>query len=146
MADDTCKETVRIWKENGEDVVKKFKYKLPFDWNFCYLQAVDYHNNLSHALPSIEDTWINDWWECRLFAFILAISEVNTFLILRYFDYCVLYSEGMPMLLEFHQKLSWKLINNIYIGKYDGGFDFFPESIHRFMTAPRHTKRYHNWR
>ena len=34
LADDTCKDTVRIWKENGEDVVKKFKYKLPFDWHF----------------------------------------------------------------------------------------------------------------
>ena len=30
LADDTCKETVRIWNKNGEDVVKKFKYKLPF--------------------------------------------------------------------------------------------------------------------
>ena len=27
---DTCKETVRIWKENREDMVKKFKYNLPF--------------------------------------------------------------------------------------------------------------------
>ena len=34
LLDETCKETVRRWKENGEDVVKKFKYKLPFDWNF----------------------------------------------------------------------------------------------------------------
>ena len=31
LADDTCKETVIKWKENGEDVVKKFKYKLTFD-------------------------------------------------------------------------------------------------------------------
>ena len=25
LVDETFKETVRIWKENGEDVVKKFK-------------------------------------------------------------------------------------------------------------------------
>ena len=25
LVDDTCKETLRRWKENGEDVVKKFK-------------------------------------------------------------------------------------------------------------------------
>ena len=31
LADYTCKETVRRWKENGEDMVKNFKYKLPFD-------------------------------------------------------------------------------------------------------------------
>ena len=36
LADQTCKETVRIWKENGEYVLKKFKYKLKFDWHFCY--------------------------------------------------------------------------------------------------------------
>ena len=51
LADDTFKETMRRWKENGEDVVKKFKYKLPFGWNFCYRHAVDDQKNLSHALP-----------------------------------------------------------------------------------------------
>ena len=79
LVDETCKGTVRRWKENGEDVVKKFKYKLPFDLHFCYCCAVDDHNNLRHTLPSIEDRWVTDWWECRVFAFILAISEVNAF-------------------------------------------------------------------
>ena len=51
LADDTCKEIVRIWKENGEEVVKKFKYKLPFDWNFRYRHAVYDHSNLMYALP-----------------------------------------------------------------------------------------------
>ena len=60
-------------------MVKNFKYKLPFDWNFRYRNAVDDHNNLSHALSSIEDTWATDRLECRLFAFILAISELNAF-------------------------------------------------------------------
>ena len=31
FTDDTFKETVRIWKEYGEDVVKKFKYNMPFN-------------------------------------------------------------------------------------------------------------------
>ena len=53
LADEKCKETVRRWKGNGEDVVNKFKYKLPFDWHFRYRHAVDDHNNLMHALPSI---------------------------------------------------------------------------------------------
>ena len=34
LTDDTSKETVRIWKENGEDLVNNFKYKLPFYWYF----------------------------------------------------------------------------------------------------------------
>ena len=57
LVDDTFKETVRRWKENGEEMFKKFKYKLPFYWNFCYCHKVDNHNNLRHGLPSIEDTW-----------------------------------------------------------------------------------------
>ena len=57
-----------------------FKYKLPFDWYFCYRHSVDYHNNLRHALPSILDKWVTYRWECRVFAFILAISDINTFL------------------------------------------------------------------
>ena len=61
LADETCKETVIIWKENGSYVVKKFKYKLPFDWDFCYRHAVDDHNNLRHALSSIENTCMTDW-------------------------------------------------------------------------------------
>ena len=60
-----------------------FKYKLPFDFHFRYSHAVDDHNNLRHELPSIRDTWVIDRWECRVFGFILVISEVNAFLILR---------------------------------------------------------------
>ena len=61
LKDDIFKETVRIRKENGEDVMKNFKYKLPFDWHFCYRHAVDDHNNLRHTLPSIEDTSFTRW-------------------------------------------------------------------------------------
>ena len=50
LVDDTCKETVRRWNENGEYVVKKFKYKLQFDWHFHYVHVVDDHNNLIFAL------------------------------------------------------------------------------------------------
>ena len=60
LADDTYKDTVRIWNENGKDVVKKFKYKLTFDSHFCYRHAIDEHNNLRHVLTSIEGTWMTD--------------------------------------------------------------------------------------
>ena len=115
LVDEICMETVRRWKENIEDVVKNFKLKLPFDWHFRCRHVVDDRNNLRHSLPSIEDTWVTYRWDCWVFAFILAISEVNAFLIIRYFVYCGLPREGMPTLLEFHWKLEWQLINNIYI-------------------------------
>ena len=114
LADKICKETVRRWKETGEDVVNKFKYNLPFDCNFRYHHAVDNHKNLRHALTSIEYTRMADRWECRVVAFSLAISEVYTFLILRYFVYCVLRCYVVPALMDFYRKLSWKIINNIY--------------------------------
>ena len=86
-------------------MVKKFKYKLPFDWHFCNHHAIDNNNNIRHALSSIEDTRMTDWWECQVFAFILAISALNVFLILRYFVYYRLRQEGMPTILEFFQRL-----------------------------------------
>ena len=113
LTDYTLKVTVRRWKEIGDEVVKNFKYKLLFDWIFCYHHSVDYNNNLSHALTPIEDTWMNNWWECRIFSIILAISEVHEFLILLYFVYCGLRWEGMPILPEFCWKLVWQLSNNI---------------------------------
>ena len=81
--------------------MKKFKYKLPFGCHFRYLHSVDGYNNLSHALPSIEDTWVTDRWEFLVFSFILAISEVNAFSIIRYFVYCGLRWYGMRKLLNF---------------------------------------------
>ena len=105
LDNDTCKETVRRWTENGKYMVKKFKYKLLFDWHFRYLHLVENHNNLSHSLPSIEYTWMNDQWECWGSAFILAVSQVNALLILCYFFYCGFHREIMPTLLEF----CWKL-------------------------------------
>ena len=74
MTDETFKETVRRWKENGEEVVKEFNYKLQFYWNFRYRCAVDGHNNLRYSLPSIEDTLVIYWWEFWVFVFTLAIS------------------------------------------------------------------------
>ena len=66
LADDTQNENVIRWKENREDLVKKFKYKMLFDWHFCYRHAVDYHKNLRHSMPSIEDTWVTSYHEAKI--------------------------------------------------------------------------------
>ena len=83
LSDESCKSTVRRWLEDGVETVKNFAYALPFDWHFRYRHAVDDHNNLRHALPSIEDTWRTIRWVLRVFSFVLAISEVNAFLIVN---------------------------------------------------------------
>eukprot|EP00804_Cyclotella_cryptica_P010233 CCRYP_016698-RA/>CCRYP_016698-RA protein AED:0.43 eAED:0.33 QI:0/0/0/0.66/1/1/3/0/142 len=54
--DETCRVTYR---GSGDDRTT-FHYKKPFDWHFRYRHAVDDHNNLRHALPSLEDTWIKE--------------------------------------------------------------------------------------
>ena len=56
LVHETCNEIVIRLKENGEDVVKKFNYKLPYDWNFCYRHVVDDHNKLRHSMPSFDHT------------------------------------------------------------------------------------------
>ncbi|MFM8622190.1 MAG: hypothetical protein ACKOB3_02265, partial [Holophagaceae bacterium] len=53
---ENCKETVRHWTADGIECVRRFRYTCPFDWHFRYRHAVDDHNNLRHATPSIEDS------------------------------------------------------------------------------------------
>ena len=121
LTDDTCKDNVRIWNQNGEDVLNNFKYKLSFDWYFLYRHAVENHNSIRHSLPSIEGTCVTDRWECWVFYFVLSISDVNEFLILIYFVYCWLRWEFMTTLLDFCQKFVWPLIKNIYTLGNGGG-------------------------
>ena len=71
--------------EDGSIVKKYFKYILPFQNHFTWRHCVDDHNNHRHQVPSIEGTWKTITWENRVFAFILAISEVNCWLAVRYF-------------------------------------------------------------
>ena len=69
--------------ESGE--IHKFKLTEPFANHYDYRHAVDDNNNLRHQVPSIETTWVTSRWACRVFAFIIALCEVNTFLAFRYF-------------------------------------------------------------
>ena len=70
--DDTCWETFC----GSGDARTSFKYTKPFDWHFCLCHAVDNHNKLCPALTSLEDTWVTQRREIRVFAFLLAITVV----------------------------------------------------------------------
>ena len=113
--DDWCKTTTRTWKRGDEDISTTFQYPRPFDWHFHYRHAMDDHNNLQYALPLVEDAWETKRWECRVFSFILAITEVNAFLALRYFVFGNDMIKGCPNLLVFCWQLAWQLINNPWI-------------------------------
>ena len=142
--DDSCKTTTRTWKRGNEEISTTFQYPRPFDWHFRYRHAVDDHNNLRHALPSVEDTWVTKRWECRVFSFILAITEINAFLALRYFVFGNDTIKGCPTLLVFRRRLAWQLINNPWIRQEQQVSDerVWPGAIHRLITAPDHARKW----
>ena len=124
LMDETCNETVSGWKENWEDIVKKFNYKLSFYLNFSYRHAFDDQNNLRHALPSIEYTKVTDWWDCWVFIYILSISKVTKFLILHYFVYCELCQEGRLRHLSFVRSWCGNLLTIHTLGNRRKGLSY----------------------
>ena len=72
---------------------------------------MDFHNakrhdgGTKHGL-SIEETWRTTNWTIRVFSFILAITEVNAFLAMKFFGGY----KGTK--LEFRKKLAYELIHN----------------------------------
>ena len=99
FSDVTCKEAEHNGKEGGQDKHRSFRYTFPVDWHFKYRHAVDDHNNLSDALPAIEDLWTTVRWEIWVFSFLLAVCKINAFLIVRYFVFQNGDIEGAPTLL-----------------------------------------------
>ena len=146
LADENCKEATRSWMENGVAKSKKFNYAKPFDWHFKYRHAVDDHNNLRHALPSIEDGWRTIRWENRVFSFVLAVSEINAYLFLRYFVCANWERDNVPTLLMFRRKLAWKLINNQWIGRQERHVNIPIDEVHSLLMAPKHARNYKNRR
>ncbi len=111
FSDESCRGTMREWEGNSSE----FQYTLPFDWHFRFRHAVDDHNNLRHKLPSVEDSWITDRWPSRVFSFILAVCEVNAFLMLRFFCFAGKKDTGCPTLVTFRRRLGWLLVLNQWI-------------------------------
>jgi hypothetical protein len=107
---DSCKMAKR---GNGPTVVH-FQYTKPIDLHFCYRHAVDDHNNLRHVQPNIEieGTWLTTCWPIRVFAFLLAIAEVNMFLALCFFVWS---KEDRMELVNFRRKFSGLMIMNPWL-------------------------------
>ena len=107
-------EETRRWvkSQNGKHELKHFKYTEPFYNHYKFRHAVDDHNNLRHSVPSIEGTWITHRWPLRVFAFILAVSEVNTYLAIKYFLWG---GKEVMTLHQFRRRLALALIHNEYI-------------------------------
>ena len=87
-------------------------------------------------------------WEIRVFAFLLVITELNTYVACKYFVWPGVLDE-MPMLVEFCRKFSWTLIDNQWISsgaRVDEEEEVTIENEHVRVMAPPHAKEYRNCR
>ena len=128
-----------------DSVITTFSYPWPVETHFPYRHAVDDHNNLRHHLPSIEDTLRTDRWQCRVFAFIIAVSEVNCYLAKKHWCWNGNEKETYSF---FRRKLAFELINNVDVIsspclEVDRLFYDSP-NVHQLQTAPHNALKYRN--
>lgn len=103
----------RSWVNEQQEISSvEFKYKEVIGNHFRYRGAVDEHNSKRHdggggAGISLERSWRTMRWENRVFAFILAVCEVNAFLARAYFF------KASEKQIDFKKKLCFDLITYI---------------------------------
>ena len=138
---DGQKTSERKFKVGGEDNVVTFKYKIPFSNHFDYRHIVDDHNGIRHMKPSLEQVWTTHRWPVRVFSFLLAVSEVNTYLAFKYF---VWNSNEKMDFMTFRSKLAWSMINNMYLMDEESpdtrGRKKRRQNEHKWETALPHAK------
>jgi hypothetical protein len=123
-------------------VTKTFRYTEPFHNHYKYRHAVDDHNNHRHSDISIEETWVTHCWENRVFAFLLAITEINLFYLYRYFIWEP--EERIP-LLRFRRRLAKALIYNEDLDSDSprrGKRKRDSNNEHELLTAPPHAQNF----
>ena len=94
----------------GEQETKNLKYTEPFSLHYRYRHQIDDHNNRRHSPISLEETWAPKRWENRVFAFLIAVTEVNAYRMRVY-----LKPGYTSPHLKFRRALVMKCINNPYL-------------------------------
>ena len=140
----TCHDDEKDNTRRVGDQVLRFKYTKPFSDHFQYRHAVDDHNNLRHSSPSLEETWVTCRWTNRVFAFILAVTEVNLYLYLRY-KFWKKSKSDMPTLHQFRKKLAFAFIDNRWIVRDDEECRMSSKrnnSKHELRACPSHARAF----
>jgi Transposase IS4 len=106
------KEEVRSTRINGQKQQIRFQRPEVFNNHFAYRHMVDDHNNKRHSPISLEVTWATKKWENRVFAFLLAATEVNVMLASTYF-----YGRETTSFLDFRKDFAKSMIYNDYLDK-----------------------------
>lgn len=135
----------RSWKdENGAETRAIFQYHEPFHQYYQYRGVCDMHNARRHSPISLEETWATKTWEHRVFAFILAICEINTYLVAIH-----KYAFAPDLVvLTLRKQLAQALIQNTF----DRGAaaaasrrendDYMAKCEHEVVTAPQFALKY----
>ena len=114
------KETCHEWVDSdGTKTTTKFNYPEVMGNHFLYQHSVNGHNNKQHSPISWEVVWGMKYWPNHVFAFLLAVTEVNVNLAAQYFG-------GIKQIgqIEFRKLLAKTLIFSLY---YDDKNDNTPE-------------------
>jgi Transposase IS4 len=109
----TGKETERTITVNGVRNRIKFNYPEVIGNHFKFRHMVDDHNAKRHAPISLEESWATKTWEYRVFAFLIAITEVNVMLAAKCLFQHLPVDTGSQ--LSFRKQFSNALIYNKYI-------------------------------
>ena len=80
--------------------------------HFLFRHSVNDHNNKRHSPISIEEIWSTKWWPNRVFAFLLAVTEVNVALGMVEFG-----GKNPISQIEFRKSLANTLIHNEYFNE-----------------------------
>lgn len=126
-------------------IKKSFAHPPPIANHFWYRHAVDDHSDVRHHVLSIEGTWVTQCCSNRVFAFLLSISDVYTFLAFRFF----VWGQKERMKRQtFRKKLAQQLIYNPYL-KLESVEALLRQSKrisqqheHQLCTAPVFAKKY----
>lgn len=136
---------IRSWSEEDGSLSRAvFQYTEPYHYYYEYRGVCDQHNARRHAPISLEQTWATKTWEHRVFAFILAISEINAYLVaVNKYGFA-----AKLVMLELRKKLAYALIYNTFdqaaatrASNQEGESDD-DEGDHEMMTAPLFAQKY----
>ena len=100
------RETSHEYKQGNVIHKKTFKYPEVVNNHFLYQHAVDDHNQKIHMPISMEETWGTKRWLNHVFAFLLAVMEVNVMLATYFFK------ETYSGMLDFQKVLAKELIDS----------------------------------
>jgi hypothetical protein len=106
-------EARRFVTTGGRIERKEFLYPEVIANHYKYRGMVDSHNAKRHSPISLETTWATKSWPNRVFAFLLAVSEVNSFCAWK--NDVKRGEKTYESVLDFRKELARQLVNNPYL-------------------------------